>query len=129
MSESRTKAVEVEIHELSDLQLDAQLAQKLDSLCTAVRVTQAQISGLEKTKKAVMKDLKPLADSMSLPERVLGTGWDLRKTKGKSTFNLDRLKTTLLQGGWTMDQVNALVKRCTDPNTDTGWAVYGRSEE
>lgn len=129
MSESRTKAVEVEIPELSDLQLDAQLAQKLDSLCTAVRVTQAQISGLEKTKKAVMKDLKPLADSMSLPERVLGTGWDLRKTKGKSTFNLDRLKTTLLQGGWTMDQVNALVKRCTDPNTDTGWAVYGRSEE
>lgn len=130
MAKSGTKTVDVEIPELGDLPLDESTAQQLDALCLAVRSVQGQIKGLEETKATVMGDLKPLAESLDLPERVLGAGWDLRRTvRVTEKLNLDRLKMTLLQSGWTLDQVKGLLESCTDHSESTSWSVYERKGE
>lgn len=130
MAKAGTKSVVVEIPELADLALEQGAATQLDSLCSAARSIQAQIAPLTKTKEAVMADLKPLAEALALPERVLGSGWDLRRSERVTEkLNVDRLKMTLLQGGWTLDQANALVEQCTDRTESVSWSVYGREQQ
>lgn len=97
------KIVEVEVPELYTLQVEAAVAEQLDTLCQAARVVQSEIKTLESTKAKLMDDgegggIRNLASALNLPERVLGTGWDLRRTE-RTTESLDvaKLKLELLR--------------------------------
>jgi hypothetical protein len=98
-----TKTVEVEVPELYTIQADAAAIEQLDTLCQAARVIQGQIKSLETTKGKLMDDghgggIKPLATALNLPERVLGTGWDLRRVdRTTETLDVAKLKLELLR--------------------------------
>lgn len=99
-----TKTIEVEIPEIDSLPLDHAAIQQLDTLCQAARVVQSQIKPLEETKKKLtdgdpehgVLGIKQLASALGLPERVLGTGWDLRQLAPRSTLNVAKLKMELM---------------------------------
>lgn len=101
-----TKTVEVEVPELDTLAVDPSSLpqlQQLDTLCQAARVVQSEIRSLESTKAKLMDDgegggIRNLASALNLPERVLGTGWDLRRSE-RTTESLDvaKLKLELLR--------------------------------
>lgn len=96
---------EPDVVTLDDLPLDEDTRAQLDSLCTSYRQVHTEMGKLENTKDAVMKVLKPLAESLSLPRRVLGAKWDLRKTvRVTKKVNEDRLKMALLHAGFTLPQ-------------------------
>lgn len=97
---AKYKTVTVQVPEITQLPLDPAQVAQLDSLCSAYRTVQGEVAALEKTKKAVAEELKPLAEGMGLPERVLGETWDLRRTvRESSRVNEDRLRTWLLNLG------------------------------
>lgn len=99
-----TKTIKVEIPEIDSLPLDPTQAQQLDVLCQAARAIQSQIKPLEETKKKLtdgdpehgVLGIKQLASALDLPERVLGTGWDLRQLAPRSTLNVAKLKMELM---------------------------------
>lgn len=122
-----TKTIEVEIPELDSLPIQTDQAERLDNLCVSLRSIQDQIAPLEQDKRKIMEQIKPLAEELGLPERTLGTGWDLRRTvRVSERVNTDRLKMTLLQNGWNMHQIDWLLGQCTDHTETSSWAVYGR---
>lgn len=109
---TKYKSVKVEIPEISSLNVDPAALSELDSLCAEARSLSTQIKILEdgdpdegiRGKKDVMKQLVPLAESLQLPERVLGDVWDLRRVERTSTkLYDDRLKMRLMQLGFEMD--------------------------
>ena len=128
--------VRVEVPELAALPVDPEARAQLDTLCAAARAIQAQIKPLEaqikpleETKSLVMADLKPLAESLGLPERVLGESWDLRRvTRVTEKINADRLTMRLLQLGFGLDAAKDLVAECTDRTESASWSVYGRDK-
>jgi hypothetical protein len=127
---TKYRTVIVEVPEMDQLPIDPAAREQLDVLCRAVRTIQPQIKALENTKDTLMNDLKPLAESLGLPERVLGREWDLRKTtRTTDKLNEDRLKVRLLELGMGLGAVNALVAECTDRTVSASWSVYGRNPD
>jgi hypothetical protein len=98
-----TKTVEVDVPEITAIPADPAAIQQLDTLCQAARVIQGQIKSLETTKGKLMDDgkgggIKPLATALNLPERVLGTGWDLRRVdRTTETLDVAKLRLELLR--------------------------------
>lgn len=107
MAKSRTKTVEVEIPELTDIAASEDKLADLNTLCTSIRTEQDHINEHTKNKEIYLNSLRNLADTIEdMPNRVLGTGytgdnkpigWDLRRTdRTIKTLNQDRLKVRLL---------------------------------
>lgn len=95
---TKSKTIKVEVPEIDTLPIDPIAAQQLDALCTEVRVVQGEIKDREKVKDEKMTALRPLAESLNLPERVLGSAWDLRRVvRASEKINGDRLKMHLLK--------------------------------
>lgn len=125
----KSKTVEVEVPEVDQLPVEPDLRARLDTICRAERAVAEQIGQLQKTKDALRDEREPIVERIAGlgVERVLGHGWDLRKATRKSLrLNEDRLKMRLLQIGWDMAAVLALVEECTDTTESTSWSVYGR---
>ena len=125
----RSKTVEVEVPEVDQLPVEPNIRSQLDTICRAERTVAEQIGQLQKTKDALRDEREPLIERIANLGviRVLGPGWDLRKSTRKSSrLNEDRLKMRLLQIGWDMAAVLALVEECTDTTESTSWSVYGR---
>lgn len=104
MSVAKRRTVEVEIPEIQDLPIDDLTRGQIDMLCQVVRENSDKIKEADRVKSAAMDNLRPLVESQGLPERVLGSSWDLRKTKRvTSKVNEDKLKIALLGLGFRLD--------------------------
>lgn len=123
---AKYKSVQVEVPEITSLGLDPSATAELDAYCHAYRLVQdtpidfrgilpPAVAGLfndkllppDKTKEKIKEELdKVIGRLPQLPERVLGSTWDLRRTdRATRKINEDRLKMTLLAlpGGFAFD--------------------------
>jgi hypothetical protein len=126
MAKASKKSVVVEIPELDDLALDPAIASELDRLCAQSRALSAQIKYLEDGdpergivgKSEVSKQLKTMVEGLEIPDRVLGSGWDLRRqVRVSEKIDPAKLKMTLLHAGLQLKVACPRVIVIDDPNS------------
>lgn len=124
MAKTSKKSVEVVVPELADLVLDPAIASELDRLCAQSRALAAQIKYLEDGdpeqgiigKNDVSKQLKTMVEGMEIPDRVLGSGWDLRRqVRVSERVDPAKLKMALLHAGFQLKVMCPRVVAVADP--------------
>src|ERR1044071_3288044 len=114
---------------ITDLPVDDSTRAYLDTVLGQYRKIKVDIKNLEAKEKEIKTELTPIFASIPY-NRVLGSGWDLRRsTNTRRTINQDRLKIRLLEGGMGIEQIQELMEAVTDVYESESWAVYERKEK
>lgn len=114
-----------DVAKLTDLPISEDDAKVLDALCLAFRDAQAKFKEAEESKKSLKAEIAPLAESLNLPRRVLGPGWDLRRTsRTDRRVNESKLKMKLISMGYDLDAVRDLVESVVDESVSVVLSVY-----
>jgi hypothetical protein len=103
---------------IDDAVPDADDRAALAEMCRVARDISEEKSALESTYKAIMADIKELAGRIGVPRRVIGDGWELRKTTStRETIVAERL----MERGVPL----AVIQDSTKVTTSESYGLYG----